>query len=89
MDDEKISYSDIIQPDDSIDRLAESITDVNAGLAQLLGTVKAHAIAHEAWINEIKASTKKNVEAKDKVEKLTRENVGLTRELENNRSDNF
>ena len=45
MDDEKISYSDIIQPDDSIDRLAESITDVNAGLAQLLGTVKAHAIA--------------------------------------------
>ena len=70
MDDEKISYSDIIQPDDSIDRLAESITDVNAGLAQLLGTVKAHAIAHEAWINEIKASTKKNVEAKDKVEKL-------------------
>ena len=33
-------------------------------------------------INEIE-------ELKDKVEKLTRENVGLTRELENSRSDNF
>lgn len=70
MDDEKIRYSDIIQPDDSIDRLAESITDVNAGLAQLLGGVKAHAVAMEAMVNEMKAVTKKNVEAKDKVEKL-------------------
>ena len=33
-------------------------------------------------INEIE-------ELKDKIEKLTRENVRLSRELENNRSDNF
>lgn len=40
-------------------------------------------------INEIDELKDENKELKDKVEKLTRENVGLTRELENNRSDNF
>ena len=40
-------------------------------------------------VNEIEELKKENEELKDKVKKLTRENVGLTRELENNRSDNF
>lgn len=40
-------------------------------------------------VNEIEELKKKNEELKDKVEKLTRENVGLARELENSRSDNF
>ena len=40
-------------------------------------------------VNEIEVLKKENEELKDKVEKLTRENVGLTRELENSRSDNF
>ena len=40
-------------------------------------------------VNEKEKKKKENKELKDKVEKLTRENVGLTRELENNRSDNF
>ena len=40
-------------------------------------------------VNEIEELKKENEELKDKVEKLTRENVGLARELENNRSDNF
>lgn len=40
-------------------------------------------------INEIEELKKENEELKDKVKKLTRENIELTRELENNRSDNF
>ena len=40
-------------------------------------------------VNEIEEQKKENEELKDKVEKLTRENVGLTRELENSRNDNF
>ena len=40
-------------------------------------------------VNEIEGLKKENEELKDKVEKLTRENVGLTREIENGRSDNF
>ena len=40
-------------------------------------------------VNEIEELKKENEELKDKVEKLTRENVGLIRELENSRSDNF
>lgn len=40
-------------------------------------------------VNEIEELKKENGELKVKIEKLTRENVGLTRELENNRSDNF
>ena len=40
-------------------------------------------------VNEIEELKKKNEELKDKIEKLTRENVRLSRELENNRSDNF
>ena len=40
-------------------------------------------------VNEIEELKKGNEELKDKVEKLTRENIELTRELENNRSDNF
>lgn len=40
-------------------------------------------------INEIDELKDENKELKDKVEKLTRENMELVRELENNRSDNF
>lgn len=40
-------------------------------------------------VNEIEELKKGNEELKEKIEKLTRENVGLTRELENSRSDNF
>lgn len=40
-------------------------------------------------VNKIEEQKKENEELKDKVEKLTRENIELTRELENNRSDNF
>lgn len=40
-------------------------------------------------VNEIEELKKENGELKVKIEKLTRENVGLARELENNRSDNF
>ncbi|WP_291626070.1 hypothetical protein [Clostridium sp.] len=40
-------------------------------------------------INEIDELKDENKELKDKVEKLTRENMEITRELENNRSDNF
>ena len=40
-------------------------------------------------VNEIEELKKENEELKDKVKKLTRENVELTRELENSRSDNF
>lgn len=40
-------------------------------------------------VNEIEELKKENEELKDRVEKLTRENVGLTREIENGRSDNF
>ena len=40
-------------------------------------------------VNEIEELKKENEELKDKVHKLTRENIELTRELENNRSDNF
>ena len=40
-------------------------------------------------INEIEELKKENEELKDRVHKLTRENIELTRELENNRSDNF
>ena len=40
-------------------------------------------------VNEIEELKKENEELKDKVEKLIRENVGLTREIENGRSDNF
>lgn len=40
-------------------------------------------------INEIDDLKDENKELKDKVEKLIRENMELTRELENNRSDNF
>ena len=40
-------------------------------------------------INEIEELKKENEELKDSVHKLTRENIELTRELENNRSDNF
>lgn len=40
-------------------------------------------------INEIEELKKENEKLKDKVEKLIRENVGLTRELENSRNDNF
>lgn len=40
-------------------------------------------------VNEIEELKKENEKLKDKVEKLIRENVGLTRELENSRNDNF
>ena len=40
-------------------------------------------------INEIDELKDENKELKDKVKKLTRENMELVRELENNRSDNF
>mgnify|MGYP004648610677 CR=1 FL=1 len=40
-------------------------------------------------VNEIEELKKKNEKLKDKVEKLIRENVELTRELENSRNDNF
>ena len=40
-------------------------------------------------VNEIEELKNENEVLKDKVEKLTRENVELTRELENSRSDNF
>ena len=40
-------------------------------------------------VNEIEELKKENEELKDRIGKLTRENVGLTREVENNRSDNF
>ena len=40
-------------------------------------------------INEIEELKKENEELKDRIGKLARENIELTRELENNRSDNF
>ena len=40
-------------------------------------------------VNEIEELKKENEELKEKVEKLIRENVGLTKEVENGRSDNF
>ena len=40
-------------------------------------------------VNEIVELKKENEELRDRIEKLTRENIELTRELENSRSDNF
>lgn len=68
MDEDKIKYSDLVSPDDSIKNLIEQLEDVNKSYAEMIGAIKSGA---KEIISQLKAMSTATSEGREEIDDAT------------------
>ena len=68
MDDDKIKYSDIIQPDDSIEKLVKQLTELNQSYETMVNAIRAGA---DRIVHSIKGASGATKEGRRAIDEAT------------------